>query len=64
MHWETQEKLRASVGSPFNDRFPVWKCSDCGWLNRYIDTFLELCCCCGKEHTLDWEKFILKQLKG
>lgn len=34
--------------------YPVWKCPDCGWLNKYLNTFFEICDNCGKDHTLDW----------
>lgn len=42
----------------FNDRHPIWKCPDCGELNRFLDTFFEPCCKCGTDHTMDWDEYI------
>lgn len=39
-------------------RYPIWKCSSCGKLNKFLDTFLELCGECGKDYTLNWFLFV------
>ena len=61
---ETQEELKKNTNTSFNDRYPVWKCPDCGWLNRYIDTFFEFCTNCNSDHTADWEAYVIKQHKS
>jgi Zn finger protein HypA/HybF involved in hydrogenase expression len=58
---ETQEELQAGKAFLFEELFPVWRCPDCDQLNRYIDTFFETCGSCGKDHTLDWDEFIIKR---
>lgn len=59
-NYESQEELRASVGSIFSDSYPVWECPDCGWLNRNPHTFYEFCGNCGKDYTLTWNEYVLK----
>ena len=57
---ETQRELERNADTLFSDRYPVWKCPNCGWLNRYTDTFLEICVRCKANYTLDWETYVIK----
>jgi len=43
----------------FDWDYPIWKCPDCKKNNRYVNTFMEICGHCKKDHTLDWENFII-----
>jgi len=45
----------------FDERYPVWECPGCGQVNRYLNTFFELCQSCGTDHTLDWEQFAITE---
>ena len=38
--------------------YPTWQCT-CGTLNRFLDTFAEICKQCGEDHTLDWRTLIV-----
>lgn len=58
--YESQGELKVSVGSVFSDKYPVWKCPECVYLNRSVDTFFELCNGCKADHTLDWDEYILR----
>jgi len=44
---------------PFDAKYPIWKCPECGSLERFGDDFLEICMNCKANHTLDWEKHIV-----
>jgi hypothetical protein len=57
---ESQKELKTSANSLFSDDYPIWECPDCGWLNRYANTFFELCGGCRADHTLDWEDYVIK----
>lgn len=54
---ETQTELKEGKGWYFDNKYPIWKCPDCEWLNRYVDTFFEVCNNCGIDHTLDWHGY-------
>ena len=62
---ETQEELFERANSShsgnrfFDDRYPIWQCPDCGLLNRFVNTFMELCNHCEANHTLDWTHYII-----
>lgn len=62
---ESQEELLEDATTPvnqwFNSMYPVWRCPDCEMLNRYIDTFFELCGHCKVDHTLDWTDYIVDE---
>ena len=57
---ETQEELKRGKGFFFESRYPVWQCPDCDWLNRFVNTFFEVCGGCSANHTLDWREYILE----
>jgi len=57
-----QAELLRSADEPdmyFDFRFPVWRCPTCNCLNRYADTFGEMCTNCREDHTSDWELHIV-----
>jgi len=57
-----QERLRKQLRENNwyrEQRWPIYKCPDCGTLNRYIDTFGTTCTQCDKDLTLDWDKYIV-----
>ena len=59
---ETQEELFERTTNPdwfFDDRYPIWQCPNCGLLNRFVNTFMELCSHCEANHTLDWTHYIV-----
>jgi hypothetical protein len=58
---ESQEELLRSVEKPdwfFDSNYPVWRCT-CGWLNRFANTWGEVCEHCRVAHTTDWENLIV-----
>ena len=63
---ESQEELLERTTASgrkwfFDHRYPIWRCPDCKMLNRYIDTFFELCGHCKTDHTLDWDDYIVDE---
>ena len=54
-------ELFVSIGEDwlFDERYPVWRCPGCGELNRYINSFFELCGRCGRDHTSDWDQYVV-----
>lgn len=61
---ESQEELREKAENPgsFEERYKIWQCPHCNWLNRFVDTFFETCDNCNADHTLDWDKYIIGPL--
>ena len=57
--WEDNNTKK--MGWYFEDRYPRWKCPNCGTLNRYADGFFEVCRKCEEDHTLDWEEYVYKE---
>lgn len=59
---ETQEELGRRMTDAhrmsFDFMYPIWKCPDCGRLNRSLYTFGEMCSHCGADHTTDWENHL------
>lgn len=45
----------------FDYDFPIWRCPDCHSLNRFVATFGEMCLNCHRDHTLDWEQYIVNE---
>jgi hypothetical protein len=55
---ELAERANGEGRNDYDFNYPIWKCV-CGHLNRFADTFGEICLNCNENHTLDWEKMIV-----
>lgn len=56
---------KKSNSSHYEEHYPRWKCPVCEYINRYHDTFGEICQNCKRDYTLTWQQHIVDpDIKG